>query len=418
MTHVASVLPPPRRARLTARALDRFAPAATRREIPDAYLPGLYFIVQPSGRKSWAVRYRCNGRTRKYTLGRYPHIRLPDARELARAAFRAIAEGRDPMAERKEARRRARADIDDRDLFARVWDDYRRRHVAGLRPSTAAECERIFAKEFLPRFRARRLSEITKQDVLDLLDDILDRGAPTTANHALATLRAFFNWAIHRNLLAASPCAGIKKPVEVKSRDRVLTDDEIRRLWRACEDIGFPFGPMTQLLLLTGARRDEVRRMTERELDLVRQTWNIPAARTKNGAEHTVHLAPLTLAVLEGLPRIRNAAGYLFTTNGATPCSGFSRAKARLDQLVQFDAPWVIHDLRRTMASGMARLGIALPVIEKCLNHVSGSFAGIVGVYQRHTFENEKRAAFAAWARHVAAAVGGAPTGVVPMRRS
>ena len=324
MQHVASVLPPPRRARLTARALDRFAPAAKRREIPDAYLPGLYFIIQPSGKKSWAVRYRCNGRSRKYTLGSYPKLGLADARELARAAFRIIAEGRDPMAERKEARRRAQAGAADRDVFETVWRDYKQRHVAGLRPSTAAECARLFEKEFLPRFRARRLSEITKQDVLDLLDDLIDRGAPATANHALASLRAFFNWAVHRDLLAVSPCAGVKKPAETKSRDRVLADDEIRRLWRACEEIGFPFGPLTQLLLLTGARRDEVRCMTERELDLERQTWTIPAARSKNGVEHTVHLAPLALSVLASMPRISGDAGYLFTTNGVTPCSGCS----------------------------------------------------------------------------------------------
>jgi integrase len=172
--------------------------------------------------------------------------------------------------------------------------------------------------------------------------------------------------------------------------------------------------------------RHALKREGERAIFTVRSIeqmpWRIAAARSKNGLTHEIALTEAMLAVIQSMPRVRNKAGYLFSTNGTTPCSGFSRAKARLDKLMLEYAkqeaaergdkpsevriePWRIHDLRRTVASGMARLGIALPVIEKCLNHVSGSFAGIVGVYQRHTFTAEKRAAFEAWTRHVEAIV-------------
>ena len=221
-----------------------------------------------------------------------------------------------------------------------------------------------------------------------------------------------------------SPCAGVRKPTAETARDRVLSDDEVRWLWKACDEIGYPFGHITRLLLLTGTRREEVRALPLRELNLPDRLWTIAAARTKNGLEHEVPLSEAAVAVIEAAPRIQGRAGLLFTTTGETPVSGFSRAKRRLDaSMVKMAreeaaergddpdsiaiAPWRLHDLRRTVASGMARLGIALPVIERCLNHVSGSFAGIVGVYQRHSFADEKRAALDAWAKDVGGIISG-----------
>jgi integrase len=413
---------------LTARSVEQFKPEAERREIADAHLPGLYLVVQPSGAKSWAVRYRHAGKPRKHTLGPYPALDLVSARERASAAIRAVAAGSDPAAERKEQRRVIASGLADRDLFGSVFAEYLKRHVRpNLRASTARECEALFNREILPHWRDRRIDEIGKRDVLDLIDDIADRGVPLTANKTFAALRTLYNWAIGRDILTASPCAGLKKPADESSRERVLTDDEIRWLWRACGEIGFPFGPIVRLLLLTGTRREEVRGLPERELDLRAGLWTIAAARTKNGNEHEVPLSDAALALLEGVPRVRNAAGLLFTTNGRTPVSGFSRAKRRLDALMLQYAreeagaavelePWRLHDLRRSVASGMARLGASLPVIEKCLNHVSGSFAGIVGVYQRHQFKDEKRAAFAAWAGHVMRLIDH-QANVVPLRR-
>jgi integrase len=166
----------------------------------------------------------------------------------------------------------------------------------------------------LDRQLHRRLDEIGKRDVLDLIDDISDRGVPLTANKTFAALRTFYNWAIGRDILSVSPCTGLKKPADESSRERVLSDDELRWLWRACEGIGFPFGPIVRLLLLTGTRREEVRGLPERELNLTARVWTIAPLRTKNGNEHEVPLSNAALAVLERVPRVRNPAGLLFIT--------------------------------------------------------------------------------------------------------
>jgi integrase len=194
----------------------------------------------------------------------------------------------------------------------------------------------------------------------------------------------------------------------------VLSDEELRLVWLAAEALGFPFGPIFQLLILTGQRRGEVAGMTRGELDLVSAMWVIPPERAKNGLRHSVPLAPPAIAILKAQPRFDRAKGeadWVFSPGASAP-SGFSRARRRLDAamlelLGAADAEaeplptWVVHDIRRSVASGMARLGIDLPVIERCLNHISGSFGGIVGVYQRHSYAEEMRAAEERWGRHV-----------------
>lgn len=389
---------------LTVKAAAAAKAGSTRRELPDGYLPGLYLVVQPSGAKSWAVRYRHNGRTRKLTLGRYPVLSLADARDKAREALAVADAGDDPVAERRSRR--------DADTVAALVADFIKRHASKKR--SGAQTERIFEREVLPLWGGRKAAEITRRDVIDLLDGIVDRGHPQAANRTLAAIRKFFNWAVSRDRLDASPCAGVSAPAEVNSRDRILTDDEIRALWKATGALGYPFGPMFRLLLLTGQRRDEVAGMCWAEIDGA--TWEIPGDRAKNGKAHSVHLADPALLVLSGCPRI-SGSPYTFTTTGETPATGYSRSKARLDRFMGDGIPdWRLHDLRRTAASGMARCAIALPVIEKCLNHISGSFAGIVGVYQHHDYADEKRAAWEAWAAHVMEVVGEDMAGVVPFK--
>jgi integrase len=222
----------------------------------------------------------------------------------------------------------------------------------------------------------------------------------------------------------------VKPPVAEVSRDRVLTDDEIRWFWKATERAGAPFGPLFKLLLLTGQRLSEVSDLTDGELRTVEKLWSIPKERVKNGAAQDVPLSEQALAVLASVKRVKSKKGYLFTTTGETPVSGFSRAKANLDKamvavakeeaaergfdpgIIEIPA-WRLHDLRRTAASGMARLGVNLPVIEKVLNHTSGSFAGIVGVYQRHSFADEKRRALETWARFLDGLIRDEPAGNV-----
>jgi integrase len=392
---------------LTVKTIEQAKPGAARREIPDGLLTGLYFIVQPSGARSWAVRYRHSGKPRKLTLGAYPVLSLSEAREEARAALRTVAHGDDPAAT-KLAKRKAPADGIDRDLVRNVVVEFIERHAKKNR--SWPEVERMFKHDVLPVWGDRRIQEITRRDVIGLLDGLTDRGIGTMANRVFSIVRKLFNWAIARDMIAASPCAGLKAPVPEVSRDRVLSDDEIRWFWSATDQLGFPFGPLFKLLLATGQRLSEVGEMTTSELKPNERIWTIPRERAKNNAAHEVPLSELSVRIVAETPRISGQKGLLFTTTGETPASGFSRAKANLDRAMLAAAQaegvesipgWRLHDLRRTAASGMARLGINLPVIEKVLNHTSGSFAGIVGVYQRHSFSDEKRAALETWARFI-----------------
>src|SRR5262249_3973975 len=228
---------------------------------------------------------------------------------------------------------------------------------------------------------------------------------PITANRTLAAIRKMFNWAVARDIMAASPCAGVKPPTAERSRDRVLTDPELRAVWQAADKIGGTFGALVQLLILTGQRRDEVAGMRWSEIDLDGCRWTLAPERVKNNRPHQIPLSKPAIAILTALPRIGNQ--YVLTSTGDAPSSGYSKGKRRLDALLPPDMPeWRLHDLRRTGPARLAPLGINLPVIEKGLNHASGSFAGIVGVYQKHEFSEEKRQALDAWGAFVAGIAG------------
>jgi integrase len=195
----------------------------------------------------------------------------------------------------------------------------------------------------------------------------------------------------------------------------VLTDSELRSVWQAADTAGGPFGALVKLLILTGQRRDEVARMTWSEIDTEARLWTLPGERTKNDQPHEIPLNKPAMAILKALPRIGER--FALTSTGEAPSSGYSKGKRRLDALLPPDMPdWRLHDLRRTVASGMARLGVSLPVIEKVLNHTSGSFAGIVGVYQRHGFSDEKRKALETWGRFVAALIERQAPNVISIR--
>lgn len=404
---------------LTARSVEQVKPDLKVREIPDGALPGLYLVVQPSGTRSFALRYRHVGRTRNMTLGRWPAFSLGEARDAARSALRAIAEGRDPASERRHARQDTSTLFDEvARLFIerdqrpnnRTWKEAAR--LIGLRP----EGDRLTAVRggIVDRWSGRRIEDIRKREVIATIDALSDR--PAIKQNTYAALRRLFNWALARDLLATSPCAGIEAPAPSPARDRVLTDDELRWFWHACEAVGPPFAPLFRLLCLTAQRREEVGGVRWTELNS--NVWTIPAERVKNGREHSLILPEAAAALIRSMPRVERCP-YIFSTTGRTPVSGYSEAKRRLDlamlKLARNETgdvhaqipPWRLHDLRRTAASGMARLGISLPTIEKVLNHVSGSFGGIVGVYQRHEFKDEKAAALKAWTEHVIEVVRG-----------
>jgi integrase len=366
-------------------------------------MPGLYLVLQPSGARSWAVRYRGGGRPRKHTLGSYPTIDLKTARDLAGRALRAAAEGRDPG--REKAHDRAAG----RDTVEAIAEQFIKRHCSRKnRPSTKTGTERLLRQYVLPRWGTRLARDITRRDVIDLLDRIVDAGKPIAANRVLAAVRKMFNWCLERDILEKTPFAGVKPPTDEQPRDRVLKDSEIRAAWLAADQLGGPFGALVKILILTGQRRDEVARMQWAELNLEAALWVLPPERVKNKLAHEIPLSAPALAVLEALPRVGDQ--FVLTTSGEAPSSNYSKGKRRLDALLPSDMlAWRLHDLRRSVASGMAQIGVSLPVIEKCLNHISGTFSGIVSVYQKHTFADEKRAAFDAWGAFVADLVSDRP---------
>lgn len=455
-------------------------PAAIRREIADAGCKGLLLVVQPSGARSWAFRYRFAGKPRKLTIGPVyngkdepatPAIdqanTLAGARKLAFDAALQVAKGIDPakakQREKEAARLRAEnSELADRDTVEAVARSFVRKHamknnrrrswvetarLIGLRLDPEDPSNLVLIEpngntpaggEVLGRWRSRSIHEITRRDVRDLLDRIIARGAPGAANHTLAAVRKMFSWAAEQDIIASSPCADLKPPSKTCSRDRVLSDDELQLVWRAAEVVGWPFGPIVQMLALTLQRRNEVAEISRDEIDVPGRSWIIPRTRVKNDQEHEVPLSPAALEILGALPEIGQGSngGLVYTMTGETPVSGFSRAKRRLDaailQIQKADAAaagrdpeqvkplphWTLHDLRRTGASGMARLGIQLPIIEKVLNHTSGSFGGVVGIYQRHSFSAEKRAALDAWSLHIERLLSGEkPENVVPLKQ-
>jgi integrase len=408
---------------LTSAALEKLKPEAQRREIPDGLVPGLYFIVQPTGMKSWACRYRYAGKPVKMTIGPYPTFDLNAARTEARMALQMVHKNIDPARAKLEARIAA-AQQDDFAAVAKLFIERAQRprrrtwmetaRALGLAPDPQDPDRMIVIKGGLvDTWGRRKLADLSRRDVIAVIDDAMKRG-PYASNRLLAHLRTLFNWALSRDLISVSPCAGVQPQGQEQSRDRVLCDDELKRVWTACTDIGWPFGPITKLLILTGARREEVAQMAWQELDLDAGLWTLPASRAKNNVQHEVPLSAAAVDILKALPK-KKGIKLLFTTTGDTPVSGFSKFKDKLDQRSGV-TNWRTHDLRRTVATGLAKLGIQLPVIEKVLNHASGSFAGIVGVYQKHSFADEKRAALDKWARHVMTLVDGKPATVIKLR--
>jgi integrase len=393
---------------LTQLAIDNLKPGPARREMPDGKERGLFLVLQPTGAMSWAFRYRLNGKPKKLTIGAYPAVSLAKARAEAARAKVSLADGDDPAAAKRVARAARKATRSHDDSVEKVIADFIALYA---RPNTKdhKETERLLA-EFGTAWKGRRLADLGKADIHRVLDAVVARGAPVTANRKFAQLRKMCKWAVSRGIIERSPCDGIEPPSTEKSRERVLSTDELRLVWHAADDLGFPFGPITKLLVLTGQRRSEVGGMEWRELDLDKATWTIPSGRSKNKRQHIVPLAPRAVEIIKGLPRFSDSK-FVFSPGKTSP-SGFSRAKTRLDGIIaklnggERIPAWILHDVRRSTASGMAALNVNLPVIERCLNHVSGSFAGIVSVYQKHSFADEMRAAMDRWGRHVEALAG------------
>jgi integrase len=401
---------------LTAKAVENKKPSDVRQEIPDGGCRGLYLVLQPSGKRSWAVRYRFGGKSKKLTLDG-PSLSLADARRRATAALHQLEHGFDPAAAKFEARTlAAHADAERKrntveQLAVRFLDQHVRKK---LRPASQRQLEHIFDDIVLPAWHGRVVADVVRRDVRDLVEGIaIDR--PVTANRTLAALTNFFGWLCEHDVIAASPCAGVKRPGQETARSRVLDTSEIAALWKACEQVGGYGGACVQVMLLTGQRRGEVAGMRRSELE--GDLWRIPAARMKAKTEHLLPLPVRVLAIIEAQPVIGDS-DFVFTATGRRPFNDFSWFKRHLDKHMQPKGPWTYHDIRRTVASQMAGLDVPVEAVERLLAHKSGSFAGVVAVYQRHSFVPQMRAALERWSERVNELVHGTlPAKVISLDR-
>ena len=403
--------------KLTEREIDRMVcpPGKPHCLVFDTEQRGLAVRVMAGGTKTYLAQYSSPAGKRRVALGSVDAISLAAARLAARTVMGQVASGTDPAAKRKAAALTAKIE-GQRELMTldRLVSDWTRLHLATRKPRYLAEAvgtvRRVFA-DWLPRPAER----LTRRDVVQLLD----RLPPNMARAAAAYGRACFGWGARRDSVAGNPFVSL--PVQgVTKRDRVLADGELARVWTAAVAVPAPFGPLVCLLLLTGQRREEVAGMAWAELSADLDTWTIPAERTKNGVPSVVPLtAPAVAIVRQRLTTMRGQRrGLVFPgAGGLVPFGGWSKSKAKLDVDSRM-ADWRLHDLRRTVATGLQRLGVRLEVTESVLNHVSGTRGGIVGIYQRHDWAAEKRTALEGWAAHLEVVVAGVEAGpkVVPLR--
>jgi integrase len=431
--------------KLTERKIEKLSPANGRKDrlVFDDGQRGLAVRVTASGGRTFLCQYTLHGHKWRVPLGACSALTLSKAREAAAAIMGDVAKGRNPAILRKEAVAAERARRARNRLTLRVLiDDWNRLHLARRRPSYAAEAVRALHCAFADHLddAAEDLDRAAVVRALDALirrrkrkdGDAADRhkGAAMTGRTA-AYGRAAFAWAVKRGSVRGNPFADLPVSKSIGKRERVLGDAEIAEIWRAAGEAALPYGTIIRLLILTGQRRGEVAGLTWGEISEDLTTWTVPGERTKNGVVHTVPLSALVRDLLRVLLpneakeakhalNDRRASGALVLPGAVgTPFAGWSKAKRALDKAI-IDArakatiaagtnpsplvPWSVHDLRRTVATGLQRLGVRLEVTEAVLNHISGSRGGIAGVYQRHDWATEKRAALDAWASHVLAA--------------
>jgi integrase len=440
---------------LTAGAIRKFKPAKKRRVIRDGGSRSLYLVIQPSGAKSWMMRFRSgpNGKAAKMVIGPVdlsgaevsgePTVGMPltlsAARQVAAQVHRERVRGADVVAEYKVRRERRRAEVADRGAssFAALARQYVEEHAKpkvrgwrelarslGLDPD--ADLEPI-SGGIAQRWADRDAKSIDGHDVHAAVDEARRIGTPgieprrdgaseARARSFHAALSACFGWMLRHRRIDVNPCAGVWRPRPPAARDRVLTSAEIVKFWKATDAVNGAFGAVLKLLLLTGQRLNEIAELRWDELSEDRVEMRLPGSRTKNHRAHTVPLAPLAREIVARIPRIDGCA-FVFTTNGRTPISGWSKVKMQLDAEMKIP-PWRLHDLRRTCVTEMAELGIPPHLIELIVNHVSGARAGVAGTYNRSEMMAERRAALERWASHVAGLVAERPANVAPIRRS
>jgi len=423
-------------ASITKRTVDAAKPATRDQFIWDDGVPGFGLKVTPAGSRVYVYQYRIarpgeaeRTPAKRYTIGKHGKLTPDQARKLAKELAALVEQGVDPrqrdldaFAAKDEAEWLAheKARLEGELAFENVvalWLDHYENEM-DRRPSSVRLAKLVVDNHLKPKLSGKAMPHIGRADLQAIIDAIPARQRGMR-RAVFAYTSVLFGWATKRGHIAGNPLTNMAKPEAPRARDRVLSDQELAAVWKGTATLGDPFGPFFRLLMLTGQRRSEVAAISWAELDRGSAMWTIPADRAKNGVAHIV---PLTAAAVAELDRLSKAeggdhathapnwpnVGFVLTTTGRTPISGITKAKTALDAAVakgregEAIAPWRLHDLRRTMATGFQRLGIRFEVTEATLNHVSGAKGGIAGIYQRHDWKEEKRSALEAWARHVA----------------
>jgi integrase len=371
---------------LTDRAVRALKPRAKQYDVPDGNVRGLALRVNKASKTFVFVGRINGGKATRHKLGCYPEMSLADARAKALEWRVAIAQGRDPS--RETSGNAARAALP---RFAYVCElyfaDMKRR---GLR--RAHEVEREIRRTMISRWASKPIDTIDRMDVLSVIDDILTRQKSAQAHHVLSFASRLFNFAIERGYIEHSPCDRIKPSRLIGpkvARTRILTDEELRVLWGAAENMGYPWGPFVQMLMLTGQRRTEVAHARWTEIDS--GIWVIPSTRYKTGAAHSVPIVPELRRLLDSISY--SDCDYLFTSNGRTPIAAFSKAKRRIDAAMQAE-DWTFHDVRRTMRTHLSALPIPDLVRELVIGHAQ---RGLHKIYDRHLYADEKTKALLLW---------------------
>ena len=369
---------------LSNKFLETVKAGVKRVDIRDTSFPGFGVRITTRGKKTFVYNYRWGIEQRRQVLGTFPATTLAKAREKAMDIQRLLEDGIDPT----QQRQRLITSVEEAIMtFIRSY--------AQPRNKSWREAERILTRELVSVLGGRDIRLITKADILGIVDAASERGALYQANRIQAHTRKFLSWCAQRGLIDTNPILGISAPTRERARDRVLSDDEVARVIRSAKAEPFPFGPFVLLLLATAQRRGELAEMRWSHIDRATGIWEIPAEFSKNGRANTVPLSPFAMRVLDTVPMF-DASDLVFSTNRRTPVSGFSKMLRRISEASETSG-WRVHDLRRTAASGMAREGVAPHVVEKVLNHVSGTIGGVALVYNRYGYTDEKRAALEKW---------------------
>jgi integrase len=362
----------------------------------DARLPGFCLRVAPSGRKTWAVMYRHHGVQRRLALGTYPILGLADGRKLARDTLREVQSGNDPAELKRQATdgaRRERAERESRS-FAALAERFIEKH-AKARNRTWRGAERTIQRELLPRWGKLAAGEVTRRNVIEVVESVAERGSGIMANRLKALVSKIFNFALSEKdpVVSVNPAYGVKNPTPERQRDRVLSEPEIRALWLALNEEPPKIAAIFRLALLTAQRKGEVLRLRWGELDLDAGWWTLPAERSKNKLSHRVPLGPQALAILRELKAAASDPAYVFPGSRPGPTASLSKPVRRIKERAGLE-DFRFHDLRRTAASHMTGLGVPRLVVGKILNHAERE---VTAVYDRHSYDRDKQRALLAW---------------------